>query len=173
MQDLVSLRETGGYPVQGVDRGSSAERAGLRAGDIIVSVDGAGVNDSPGAFFRSVMGGDAGAAADLVWLRAGREHRGSLTFARGVRPAQMPWSARELVAEEIGSSPWLRYFPYLLPSILMLLVGAVIGFVRARDDLAYRVALLLLVLAQALSIFVDRTPILPVLPLWALRMSSA
>ena len=55
----------------------------------------------------------------------------------------------------------------------MLLVGAGIGFVRARDDLAYRVALLLLVLAQALSIFVDGTPILPVLPLWALTGTIA
>ncbi len=50
----------------------------------------------------------------------------------------------------------------------MLLVGAWIGFARARDRLAFRVALLLLVLGQSLSVFVERAPTLAVWPLWAL-----
>lgn len=70
-----------------------------------------------------------------------------------------------------GVSPWLAYGQYLLPSLLMLLVGAVIGFLRPRDRLVVQVSLLLLLLAQALSLFLDRTPAAAIWPTWAVALS--
>ena len=172
-QDLTLVRDAGGYPVAAVDPGSPAARAGLRPGDTIVSVDGVDLSASPSAFFRVVMGGRPGDTVVLGWLRDGVEHGGPIGLVSRAGPYLAPDSDRELMGPNVGPAPWLRHFPYLLPTVLMLLVGAVIGFVRTRDDVAYRVALFLLVLANALSIFVDRAPVLPVLPLWFLTWKVA
>lgn len=153
--DLARVRDAGGLAVEGVDRGSSGERAGLRAGDVILSVDGVRLREHPEAYFRAVTGGEPGSAVALLWRRAGSERSGVLTLGR-----EAPVRA--------DASPWLRYGPFLLPPLLMLLVGVWIGLARARDQLAFRVALLLLVLAQSLSVFIERTPTLAVWPLWAL-----
>jgi phosphoserine phosphatase RsbU/P len=153
--DLARVRDGGGFPVEAVAQGSPAERAGLRAGDLILSVNGVRLRERPEAYFRTMAGGEPGDAVALVWRRAGREESGDLTLGRAT-----PAGA--------ASSPWLRYGPYLLPSILMLLVGAWIGFARVRDRPAFHVALLLLVLAQSLSLFIERAPTLAVWPLWAL-----
>lgn len=68
-------------------------------------------------------------------------------------------------------SPWFAYGQYLIPSLLMLVVGAAIGFMRPRDRLVMQVSLLLLLLAQALSLFLDRSPFLPVWPPWTAAVS--
>ncbi len=158
--DLARMREAGGFPVEGVDRGSEAERTGLLAGDLILSVNGVRLKEHPEAFFRTVTGGEPGDAVALLWQRAGLEQRGVLTLGRATSVGAAP-------------SPWPRYGPYILPSVLMLLVGAWIGVARARDRLAFRVALLLLVLGQSLSVFIERAPTLAVWPLWALACTVA
>ncbi len=152
--DLVHMREAGGFPVEGVDPDSPAERAGIRTGDLILSVDGVRIAERPDVYFRAVNGGEQGQPVTLRWLGAGRERSGTLVLGRGL-------------PVEAGASPWLRYGPYLLPSLLMLVVGVWIGLARTRDRMAFQVALLLLVLAQSLSVFIERTPMLALWPLWA------
>jgi sigma-B regulation protein RsbU (phosphoserine phosphatase) len=153
--DIVRVREAGGFPVEGVEPGSPGALAGLRTGDLILSVDGVRVEEHPEIYFRAVSGGEQGQAVVLLWRRVGDEEDGILTFDRGLPAAA-------------GVSPWSRYGPYLLPPVLMTIVGVWIGFARTRDRMAFQVALLLLMLAQSLSVFVERAPMLTVWPMWAL-----
>lgn len=169
--DLVSVRDQLGYRVEGVQRGSLGEKAGLRGGDLIVVVNGLKLRDHPEAYFRSVMGGRGGDSVELVWLREGHEHTVSLLLEEREGLPVESGVSRGDGAIAVPSSPWHLYGPYLLPPLLMLVVGAVIGFLRPYDGLAYRVSLLLLVLAQAISIFVERAPVLASWPLWALAGS--
>jgi sigma-B regulation protein RsbU (phosphoserine phosphatase) len=179
--ELVHIREEGGYVVRGVSPRSPADRVGLRHGDLITSVKGTSLREHPAAYFLATDAGEPGDAVGLRWTRDGVELSGTLILERPlaesrVSPARIPdapRASRDAIESETASSPWLRYGPYLLPTILMLLVGAAIGFLRTRDTIAYLVALLLLVLGQALSIFVERTPTLALWPLWALMGSVA
>jgi len=177
--DLEAVREAGGYPVAGVAPGSSARRAGLRAGDLVVSVDGVSLSERPEIYFRSVIGGEAGADLDLTWLRDGRELSGTVALESRRRPREAieildsaPSGTLAARAEvQVGVFSRARHGLRLLPPLLMLVVGAGIGFVRIRDRIAFTVALLLLVLAQSLSMVAEFTPTLVIWPPWAVTVS--
>jgi len=63
-----------GVQVSEVVAGGPAWQAGLRAGDLVVAVDGAQVN-SPDELMRRITTMSPGSAAELLWLRGDAEHR--------------------------------------------------------------------------------------------------
>lgn len=74
---------TNGASVVGVQPGSPAEQVGLRAGDVIVSVDGGSV-DSSAALRGALSGRHPGDRVTLGWLDAsGRQHSGSAQLIAG------------------------------------------------------------------------------------------
>jgi len=62
----ISVREVGGLPVVvAIERGSDAERAGLRAGDVVVSIDGEAAADLLARHLKEMVGSSTTAAARL------------------------------------------------------------------------------------------------------------
>jgi Do/DeqQ family serine protease len=81
--DSLGLKRPAGALVTSVSKASPAERAGLRVGDLIVSVDGAAVDD-PNAFDYRFATKPLGGSAHLGVVRNGREL--SLTVALQTPP---------------------------------------------------------------------------------------
>src|SRR5215471_8956577 len=75
----LGLKDTNGVIVSSVQPGSSAERAGLKQGDIITKLNGAAVNDS-NAFRNHVAGTQPGSSISLTVLRDGHEQELSATL---------------------------------------------------------------------------------------------
>jgi len=74
--------ESGGAMVESVVEGTAAERAGVRAGDVIVGLDGAPIGDS-GDLMQEVLSFQPGDRVDLELMRDGR--REVLTVDLGER----------------------------------------------------------------------------------------
>ena len=68
----------GGVLVRSVEKGSRAEQAGLRAGDVIVKIDGSKVNDS--SDFSRLLRARTSSKAELTILRDKREQQVTLTL---------------------------------------------------------------------------------------------
>lgn len=85
MQPLLKSmkRETGGL-VGGVVKGSAADKAGLKPGDIILRFNGKDVNirytEQMPEFNRLVLETPTGSTVEIVYLRAGKEHKTSVTL---------------------------------------------------------------------------------------------
>ena len=80
----MGLRDgTRGALIAGVEPGGPADRAGLRAGDVVVRVDGRALGDSQ-ELFRRVIATPVGERMQLSALRDG--HRRNFTVETGVRP---------------------------------------------------------------------------------------
>jgi hypothetical protein len=126
--DLRVARDDGGYHVLRVDPDSPASDAGLQVGDVITSVDGVSLADSPESFFRSVTAGRAGTPVSLVWSRGGAPRAGRLVLGhRSPSSGASDASRVDLdLKVGVGSSPWGRYGLYLLPPLLMLIVGVIL-----------------------------------------------
>lgn len=76
--------------VAGVTADSPADRAGLRVGDLVVSVEGEALRDevSLADVIRQYRPGDA---VDLVVLREGRERTFTVTLGRNPADRNAPW----------------------------------------------------------------------------------
>jgi serine protease Do len=70
----LGLKEAKGVVVAQVQAGSAAERAGLRQGDVITSLNGVEVND-PNTFRNAVASAPPGAEVTMSVLRSGREQQ--------------------------------------------------------------------------------------------------
>jgi putative serine protease PepD len=73
-----------GIEVQAVTPGGPAERAGLRAGDVVVSVDGRAVSE-PGDVTDALDGNEPGDSVEVEVERDGARERLDITL--GTRPA--------------------------------------------------------------------------------------
>jgi Do/DeqQ family serine protease len=88
-----------GALVTDVEEGSPAEKAGLKSGDLVVSVDGIEVDDPNGFNYRIATKG-VGGTAKLVYLRGGKEQ--AVELALVAAPETTPRDQRELS----GKSPF-------------------------------------------------------------------
>src|SRR5215472_4904779 len=79
------LKDTNGVIVSSVQPGSSAERAGLKQGDLITKLNGTAVTDS-NAFRNHVASTQPGSSISLTVLRDGHEQE--LTATLGERPGE-------------------------------------------------------------------------------------
>jgi Do/DeqQ family serine protease len=77
--DSLGLKRPAGALVANVLPGSPAAKAGLKAGDLIVSVDGQGVDD-PNAFDYRFATQPLGGTAKLVFMRGGKETTASVAL---------------------------------------------------------------------------------------------
>jgi len=95
----VSVREDGqGVDVTQVQAGGPAEEAGMKAGDVIVKVDGQKVDTSDLSDVRNRVKGNPGTTVDLTILRDGSE----LVFSVERREIQMIVAEGEMLTDTVG-----------------------------------------------------------------------
>ena len=94
--DIEHSPTSGGVKVTAVRKGTPAEAAGLRAGDLVVSVDGRSVRESAAALGEVYLERRPGDLVELAVLRAGaKEPVGyRATFRGRTLPTSLPGSAR-------------------------------------------------------------------------------
>src|SRR5215469_1399701 len=76
--EFFGVKGGSGVLVRSVEKGSRAEQAGLRAGDVIVKIDGSKVNDS--SDFTRLLRARSSSKAELTILREKREQQLTLTM---------------------------------------------------------------------------------------------
>ena len=95
----VTIRKTeGGYHIQKVSEGGPAEQAGLRAGDVMVKVDGTSVVDLSVDEGKTLVQGKAGSKVEITVLRAGEEM--TFTVTRGT--VKTPVATAKMLEGNIG-----------------------------------------------------------------------
>lgn len=166
---LVRIREDGGIAVKQVDSDSPADRAGLRPGDLVVSIDGTDLRARPEAYFQARLQSNPGDRFHLAWLRDGSLHAGILTLeaTEQVRYA-VKVDQQELVLG-VGAMTWFQRGPYLIYPFVLLCFGIWIGFRRPGNKTAFHCALLFL--ATALSVSPAFHPMIAGWPDWILSLS--
>lgn len=166
---LVRIREDGGITVTQVDADSPADRAGLRPGDLVVSIDGTDLGTRPEAYFQARLRSNPGDRFNLAWLRDGLLHSGILTL----EATEQVRYAVEVNQEELvlgaGAMTWFQRSPYLIFPIVLLCFGSWIGFRRPGNKTAFQCALLFL--ATALSVSPAFHPMIAGWPDWILSLS--
>ncbi len=154
LRDLPTLRREGGYRLHAVPPGSPAAAAGLAGGDIVTHLDGIAFVEHPDACFRALQHGEPGSRLAVTWQRQGR----SLS-------SQLHLGEHGALDRPSALRAWLIHGPLLLPPLLLLLVGALVGLLRPLDPRAWTVGLAFLSLAQSTSLFLEQTPLLAIVPL--------
>jgi phosphoserine phosphatase RsbU/P len=132
-----------GVEVGRVDAGGPAERAGLRANDVIVAVDGRSLAESAAPFLAVYRSARPGDPVELTVARAGQAET---IVVRGAFEPR-PLSDRLVPAARVFDRT-LRLFP-----VLFLAVALPVLFLRIDDPHAWRVAVFFICIAG-----VARTP---------------
>lgn len=166
---LVRIREDGGITVTQVDADSPADRAGLRPGDLVVSIDGTDLRTRPEAYFQARLRSNPGDRFNLAWLRDGNLHAGILTLEATEQVRYAVEVNQEELVLGVGAMTWFQRGPYLIYPIVLLCFGTWIGFRRAGNKTAFQCALLFL--ATALSISLAFHPMIAGWPDWILSLS--
>jgi sigma-B regulation protein RsbU (phosphoserine phosphatase) len=128
-----------GVKVTEVRKETPAEAAGLRAGDLVVSVDGRSVRESAAALGDVYLERRPGDPVDLEVLRAGSET--PVVFRANFRRRTLPTSLPALVRLLLGTTV---LFPFVL-----LAVALPVLFYRLEDRNAWLLAVLFLCLTAA------------------------
>ena len=166
---LVRIREDGGINVTQVDVDSPADKAGLRPGDIVISINGTDLRTRPEAYFQTRLRSRPGDRFDLAWLRDGRMHAGFLTLEETEQVRYAVEVNQEELALGAGAMTWFQRGPYLIYPIVLLCFGLWIGFKRPGNKIAFQCALLFL--ASALSVSPAFHPMIAGWPDWMLSLS--
>lgn len=166
---LVRIREDGGINVTQVDVDSPADKAGLRPGDMVISINGTDLRTRPEAYFQTRLRSRPGDRFDLAWLRDGRMHAGFLTLEETEQVRYAVEVNQEELALGAGAMTWFQRGPYLIYPIVLLCFGLWIGFRRPGNKIAFQCALLFL--ASALSVSPTFHPMIAGWPDWILSLS--
>ncbi len=166
---LVRIREDGGINVTQVDVDSPADKAGLRPGDMVISINGTDLRTRPEAYFQTRLRSRPGDRFDLAWLRDGRMHAGFLTLEETEQVRYAVEVNQEELALGAGAMTWFQRGPYLIYPIVLLGFGLWIGFRRPGNKIAFQCALLFL--ASALSVSPAFHPMIAGWPDWILSLS--
>ncbi len=166
---LVRIREDGGITVTQVDADSPADRAGLRPGDTVISIDGTDLGTRPEAYFQARLRSNPGDRFNLAWLRDGLLHSGILTLEATEQVRYAVEVNREELVLGAGAMTWFQRGPYLIFPIVLLCFGSWIGFRRPGNKTAFQCALLFL--ATALSVSPAFHPMIAGWPDWILSLS--
>ena len=166
---LVRIREDGGIIVTQVDADSPADKAGLRPGDLVVSIDGTDLRTRPEAYFQARLRSNPGDRFNLAWLRDGSLHAGILTLEATEQVRYIVEVNQEELVLGAGAMTWFQRGPSLIYPIALLCFGSWIGFRRAGNKMAFQCALLFL--ATALSVSPAFHPMIAGWPDWILSLS--
>lgn len=166
---LVRIREDGGINVTQVDVDSPADKAGLRPGDMVISINGTDLRTRPEAYFQTRLRSRPGDRFDLAWLRDGQMHAGFLTLEETEQVRYAVEVNQEELALGAGAMTWFQRGPYLIYPIVLLGFGLWIGFRRPGNKIAFQCALLFL--ASALSVSPAFHPMIAGWPDWILSLS--
>lgn len=166
---LVRIREDGGINVTQVEADSPADRAGLRPGDLVISIDGTDLRTRPEAYFQARLRSRPGDRFNLAWLRDGNVHTGILTLEATEQVRYTVEVNQEELVLSAGAMTWFQRGPYLIFPLVLLVFGTWIGFRRPGNKIAFQCALLFL--ATALSVSPAFHPMIAGWPDWILSLS--
>ncbi len=166
---LVRVRRDGGLAVRQIAVDSPAENAGLRSGDLIVSVNGADLKSNPEAYFQMRLRSNPGDSVNLAWLREGRMHTGMLALERTDRVRYSVEVNQQELVLDVGAMVWFQRGHFLILPIVLLCFGTWMGFRRPHNPVSFQCALLFLL--TALHTTPVSMPMFAGWPLWVLSLS--
>ncbi|MFZ1945965.1 MAG: SpoIIE family protein phosphatase [bacterium] len=159
-----------GVLIEKVAEGLAADSAGLRPHDIVLEANGSEIPD-PGSFRRLIAATPPG---QMLKLKVSRGHD-TLDVAPTVTKEPSPTVTYRHGGSWVSSgSPakatWTFYGPFLAMSLLCLAVGAILGWARPRDPVAFQCGVLFLAIGfQPLG----AAPFQASWPTWALALFGA
>lgn len=164
--DIPAFTAAGGIPVVNfADSAGPAARLGLRAGDMIVAINGIALKEDPEAYFRALLRSSPGDSLRIEWIQDGDRRSGLLVLEE--LSFSLPTAHRQdagFVFESV-SIRWKHIGPMLVFDIAALLLGVFIGFLKLRDTAAFRLAMALL--TSGTLVFTSRMPLSSLWPDWA------
>ena len=165
-QDISQIRQKGGVLISRVEPNSTADKAGIKPGDLIVAIDGASLKEKPQIFYASFIRKPPGAQIQIDLIRAGQSKHLTLILEEN-RSTRLSWTYLGLpIKGSVGREITTLYLPWLILQLLFLVVGALIGWLRPKNPLAFQCSILLLCAGEATFLF--DTPFLASWPFWAL-----
>lgn len=144
---LVKVRSDGGIVVTQIEPGSPADLAGLRPGDLILSVNGMDLGLYPGAYFRERMRSGPGDEFDLTWRRNGTIHRGVLTLKASDQVRYALSVNGKKIEMGVEAMTWFQRGTYLIYPFVLLCLGSWMGFRFAHKKIVFQCAVLFLTMA--------------------------
>ncbi|MCY3770710.1 MAG: PDZ domain-containing protein, partial [Gemmatimonadetes bacterium] len=166
---LVKVRKDGGISITQVVPDSPADRAGLRPGDVIISVNGVNLGSHPQAYFQARLRSRPGDELKLAWRRDGVSHTGTLTLEAEEQVRYSLAVNGQSIEMGAGAMTWFQRAPYLIYPSVLLCLGTWMGFRSPHNPVAFLCALLFLV--TALSSTHAFHPMIAGWPDWILSVS--
>ena len=167
-QDIHRIREKEGVVVAIVDSNSAAERAGIKPNDLITSVNDIRLKDKPQVFYQALVAAGPGKEVQLELIRNGVTKHLVLVPDKS-ETTHPSWTYLGLpIKGSVSKMVWTFYLPWLLLQVLFLVVGALIGWLRPKDSIAFQCSILFL--CSGTAIFLFDTPFLASWPFWALAI---
>jgi len=147
--DLLGVRAHRGVRFAKVDSVGALGWAGLRSGDLLVRLNGKTIYDHPGAYFEMLIRGRPRQEVELVYLRDGVEHAGTLILPEERLDRTVYIVAGRIFRPLFGAATrtWLQYGPLLLFHFVLFILGVLVGFLRVRDRIAFLFAAVMLSLS--------------------------
>jgi len=162
LADSLNLKSTTGVLVEDwVAPGTPADKAGLKTGDIILRFNGIELT-SDGQFAYLIRANPPGTNVKIDLLR--NEETLTLEATLGKRPSGPQiyfWGS--FIKGSASKVFWTWRLPLLILQLLLLVVGALIGWLRPKDPAAFQCSLLFLCFGAAL--FLNPAP--PLFASWA------
>jgi sigma-B regulation protein RsbU (phosphoserine phosphatase) len=166
--DSLNLKSTTGVLVDEVELGTAADKAGMKTGDIILRFDGVELT-SDGQFAYLIRANPPGTNVEIDLLR--NQETLTLEATLGKRPSgPQIYFLGSFIKGSASKVFWTLHLPLLILALFLLVVGALIGWLRPKDSVAFQCSILFLCLGlisfQGLS-----PPLLAFWPSWALLVS--
>ncbi len=145
--DLFMVRALGGFFIERVMPGSPADRAGLQAGDKLISINGIDLKSNPSSYFQAHLRNRPGDRLNLSWVRDGQVHEGILALEPNEFIRDTPGSDQREIVINNELMSWLQRGPFLVFSIVLLCFGTWMGYHGMKNTVAFQCALLVLTMA--------------------------
>lgn len=166
---LVQVRKEGGVIVGQVNADSPADHAGLYPGDKITTINGIEINSNPNAYFQTRLRSRPGDRINLIWIRDGQTHSGSLELNEHDRTRYGVEVNGQVLEMGVEAMVWFQRGPFLIYPLLLLCLGTWMGFRSRYNKIAFQCALLFLITALAVSPAFH--PMISGWPNWVLNLS--